>query len=288
MSSDARVVDVRFDRYTGVRSGRGWAVWSLARWSALRALGARRGWKAKIIPIALILIAFAPAIVVLGLRALFPFTISSLSKVLPYSHYQDMISVVILLFAVVITPELLCPDRRDRVLTLYFSTAVSRGEYVVGKLLAAILPLLCLTLIPLVFYYAGNVVFAVHPVGYLREHAGDIVRILVGGLVPAVYFAVVGLAVAALTSRRAFAVGGYLAVMAVPTLVGGFLAQAVQNGHYLRLLALPAAPIKVVQAIYPGYFDPGSLSPSAWTISYLVVVALSLLVIAWRYRGDEG
>ena len=34
-------------------------------------MGARRGWKVKLIPIALTLIAFAPALVVLGLRALF-------------------------------------------------------------------------------------------------------------------------------------------------------------------------------------------------------------------------
>ena len=37
----------------------------------MRSMGARRGWKVKLIPIALILIAFAPALVVLGLRALF-------------------------------------------------------------------------------------------------------------------------------------------------------------------------------------------------------------------------
>ena len=135
--SDARVIDVRFDRYSGERSGRGWAVWSLARWSALRSMGARRGWKAKLIPIALVLIAFAPAFIVLGLRALFPGVVDNLGDALPFSNYQDMISIVILVFTVVITPELLCPDRRDRTLTLYFSTAVSRFEYVLGKFIAA-------------------------------------------------------------------------------------------------------------------------------------------------------
>src|SRR5262249_47476395 len=158
-------------------------------------------------------------------------------------------SVVILVFAVVITPELLCPDRRDRVLTLYFSTAVSRSEYVLGKIIAAVLPLLCLTLLPLAFLYAGNVVFAVHPAGYVQQHYGDILRILAGGIVPAVYFAIVGLAVASLTSRRAFAVGGFLALMVVPTLVAGALSDSVQNGHYLRLLALPVSPLKVVQGL---------------------------------------
>ena len=166
--SDARVIDVRFDRYRGERSGRGWAVWSLARWSALRSMGARRGWKAKLIPIALVLIAFAPAFIVLGLRALFPAVVDNLADALPFSNYQDMISIVILVFTVVITPELLCPDRRDRTLTLYFSTAVSRFEYVLGKFIAAALPLLALTLVPLVFLYLGNVVFAVHRWGTSR------------------------------------------------------------------------------------------------------------------------
>ena len=82
---------------------------------------------------------------------------------LPYRDYADMISLVITLFAAVTTPELLCPDRRDRVLTLYFSTALTRGQYVFGKVLAAIVPLLLLTLVPMWFLYAGNVLFAVHP-----------------------------------------------------------------------------------------------------------------------------
>ena len=65
-------------------------------------MGARRGWKAKLIPIALVLIAFAPALVVLGLRALFAGTISDLSSALPYSNYQETIAIVILVFAVVV------------------------------------------------------------------------------------------------------------------------------------------------------------------------------------------
>ena len=44
----------------------GAAILSLARWGALRSLGARRGWKAKAVPITLILLAIAPAVIVLG------------------------------------------------------------------------------------------------------------------------------------------------------------------------------------------------------------------------------
>ena len=70
-AADARVSDVAYSTYDGPRAGRLAAIWSLARWSSLRALGARRGWKTKVIPITLILLGFAPALVVLGLRALF-------------------------------------------------------------------------------------------------------------------------------------------------------------------------------------------------------------------------
>ena len=76
--------------------------------------------------------------------------------------------------------------------------------------------------------------------------------------------------------------------MVVPTSSAGCSAANVNDGHYLRLMAVAAAPIKVSQALYPDYSDRGNLGPSAWTLTYLVTWRCSLLVIAWRYRGDEG
>ncbi len=174
MSADARVVDVAYSRYDGPRAGRLAAIWSLARWSALRALGARRGWKAKLIPITLILLAFAPALVVLGLRALFGTTVFTRrarrrAAVLELQHHHRRSSSWS--SASSMTPELVCPDRRDRTLSLYFSTAIGRGDYVIGKVLAALMPLLLVTLAPPLILYAGNLLFAVHPVGYLDKHA---------------------------------------------------------------------------------------------------------------------
>ncbi len=289
MTTDARVVDVAYSRYDGPRSGRLGAIWSLARWSALRALGARRGWRAKVIPISLTLLAFAPALVVLGLRALFgssSFT-ADLANALPYSSYSATIAVVILVFSVVITPEMVCPDRRDRTLSLYFSTSIGRGDYVVGKILAALLPLLLVTLAPPLLLYAGNLLFAVHPVGYLERHAADLARIVGGGLVIASFYALVGLSISSLTGRRAFAVGGYLAFLAVPTIVGGVLSHALDE-RYLRLLAFAAAPIQTARGLYPEYSDRGHIGAAVWgaTSVELMVVAVAVLVV--RYGRDEG
>ena len=282
MSTETRVHDVRFTRFEGELDGEGAAIISLARWSALRSMGARRSWKVKLIPIALTLVAFAPAIVVLGLRALFSTRVQiNIETALPYRDYAGMIGLVITLFAAVTTPELLCPDRRDRVLTLYFSTALTRGQYVFGKVLAAIVPLLLLTLVPMWFLYAGNVLFAVHPVGYVQDHAADALRITVSGIALAAWFGLVGLAVASLTGRRAFAVGGYLALITVPTIIGGTLASA--TGTFkLELLGFPVAPLNLVEALYPDY--QADLSPAWWVGDYFLVVAASLALVIWRYR----
>ncbi len=283
----ARVHDVRFSAYDGERSGRAAAIWSLARWSALRSLGARRGWKAKVIPIALTLVAFAPAVIVLGLRALFASSISAnLATVLPYSDYSTMSALTILVFAVVTTPELLCPDRRDRTLSLYFSTAIGRGEYLAGKLLAALLPLLMLTLLPPLVLFAGNVLFAVHPLGYVQQNWHDLPRIVGAGILIGLYFGLVGLAVSSLTGRRAFAVGGYLAFLVVPTLVGGILADAVGEDR-LRLLAFAAVPIQAARGLFPGFTDQGNIGPRDWALVAAALMLAALVVLAWRYRSEE-
>jgi len=152
---------------------------------------------------------------------------------------------------------------------------------VFGKVLAAIVPLLLLTLVPMWFLYAGNVLFAVHPVGYVQDHAADALRITVSGIALAAWFGLVGLAVASLTGRRAFAVGGYLALITVPTIIGGTLASA--TGTFkLELLGFPVAPLNLVEALYPDY--QADLSPAWWVGDYFLVVAASLALVIWRYR----
>ncbi len=289
MSTDARLVDTAFTRYDGPRAGRAAAVWSLARWSALRAMGARRGWKVKVIPIALVLLAFAPALVILGLRALFGSTTLTRNVVdaLPYSSYVSTVSIVVLAFSVVITPELVCPDRRDRTLSLYFSTALGRFDYLAGKILAALMPLLLVTLAPVLLLYVGSILFAVHPVGYVQHHDRDLLRIVGSGLIVATFYALVGLAISSLTGRRAFAVGGYLAFLAIPTVIGATLANALESPH-LRMLAFAAAPIRAGQGLFPGYVDRAGVSAWAWGSVAVEVSVVSLLVLIVRYGREQA
>jgi ABC-2 type transport system permease protein len=288
----ARVVDQRYTGYHGDRRGRGAGVLALARWSAFRSLGARRGWKAKLVPIALTLIAFGPGISVLGLRALFGTQLGNntdfnLADVLPYARYQGLISIVILAFAVVVTPELLCPDRRDRVLDLYFPTAVSPREYLLAKGLAAFVPMCFVTLLPVLFLFGGNVVFAVHPLGYLQQHWADVPRILLSGVIVALYYAALGLAVSSLTSRRPFAMGGLAGIVVATGATTGVLVGGLGMSTTLRVIALPAIPLVLARRCFNSADGPpGTVVPTAtWAIAYAVVVTVSIAILLRRYRG---
>src|SRR3954447_7538245 len=284
-AGETRVLEHRYTAYHGERRGRLAAIWSLARWSALTALGARRGWRAKVIPGFLIGVAFLPALIVIGLKALVPAFSTRFPELIPYARYYTETGITVLFFAGLVTPELLCPDRRDRVLSLYFSTALSRAEYVAGKVLGALLPLTAVTTLPVVFLYLGNVVFADHPLGYVENHVRDAICIIAAGLFLALYFGLLGLAIASLTTRRAFAMGGYIGLMVIAGAATGVLVGAVKVSDNARLLALGRDPLVAARGLFGGQdAHPGGVPLGAYWAVCLAVIALSALVLWWRYR----
>jgi ABC-2 type transport system permease protein len=291
VSTPARLAEVRYTGYTGPRTGRTAALWSLARWSALRALGARRGWRAKLIPGGLIAIAFAPALVVLVLHAVVGSAFANrFPDLLPYRQYETQIGLILFLFAAVVVPELLCPDRRDNVLSLYFSTAVSRFDYVTGKIIAAFLPMLLISGGPVLLLYVENVLFATHPLAYVENHLADPPRIVAASIVVASYISLLALAVSSLTSRRAVAIGAYVGVVLVSTGVGGALAFGVGAGRAFQLLQLSRVPLQTQETLFPNAFGGDMpVRNSAWWLAWFAVCAASLVILAVRYvdAGNE-
>jgi ABC-2 type transport system permease protein len=286
----ARLEDTRYARYDGVRRPPWYALVSLARWSAFGALGARKSWRAKFLPISLTLIAFLPAFAVLAIRAIVGQRFADrFPELIPYRQYLTEIGLTVTIFAAILCPELLCPDRRDNVLSLYLSTAVGRLTYVAGKFLAALVPLLCLTFLPVLLLFIGNTFFADSATSYLADHWLDFFRILASGLLLASYVSLVGLAVASFTSRRAFALGGYAALMLIPTYVGGALVFGAGLDRHLQLIMLGRLPIAATRALYPGSQDQDqALAGWWWWAACGVVMAISAACLWWRYRRADA
>lgn len=292
----ARIHDVRYRPYEGeVRGSTRRAIASMARWSALRALGARRRWTAKVVPVGLILIALGPAVTVLGVKALLGGdTAQQLpTDLVPYAYYYTFIGFAIWAYAAIVIPETICPDRRSRVLDLYLSTAMSPREYVVGKVLASFVPLLGVTTLPLLVLYVGNVFFSEHPLGYVLDNLRTLPAILAGGAFVALVYTLLGLAVASLTSRRAFASVGFILLIIISGMVAGILAEVADLGPNARMLNLQALPVWLAQIMIGGKQITGGDGPfvaanrpdlALILIGNALIVGACLAVLALRYR----
>lgn len=292
----ARIHDVRYRPYEGeVRGSARRAIASMAKWSALRALGARRPWTAKVVPVTLILIALGPAVTVLGIKSLLGGEIAEQlpTDLVPYAYYYTFIGFAIWAYAAIVIPETICPDRRSRVLDLYLSTAMSPREYVAGKIGASLVPLLAVTTLPLALLYVGNIFFAEHPLGYIEGNLRAVPAIIAGGVLIALVYTLMGLAVASLTSRRAFASVGFILLIVISGLVSGALAEVADLGPNARILNLQALPVWLAQIMIGGEQITGGDGPfvaanrpdlGILIAANAVVIAVSLAVLGLRYR----
>jgi len=279
----AQIHDVRFGGYTGQLAPTWAAPLTLTRWSLLRIFGRRRGWAAKFVPFALLATALIPGIGVLTVRALLSqeFPEEELPvEILPYSDYLGLIGTLIVLWTALVTPGLVCPDIQHRVTSLYFATAVSPVKYVIGKWTASMIALLGMTMLPVLILWIGNVLFAESVTTALRDDAGELPRIIAGGLIVAVFFSTLGLAVAALTGRRAYAIGALVGL-----LLGSAVLSAAIGGSGDSSAAgavnLVAVPIQLAQRL----FEDNGISVPAFTLSYLVVVTVSAVALVMRFRA---
>src|SRR5579871_2686590 len=142
-SANARIIDRGYQHYDGVRLGQGHSEWVMLRAALLRGLGLRRNFRNKIMPWLLIIIGFLPPVVILGIQIIVGQALAS-----PYARLYPRIDVVFILFAGLVAADLICADRRERVISLYFSAPITRLLYVAAQVIGLVLLLLLLTLLP--------------------------------------------------------------------------------------------------------------------------------------------
>ncbi|HRC07875.1 MAG TPA: hypothetical protein PLV41_06645 [Miltoncostaeales bacterium] len=282
-SGTAQIHDISFAGYDGERTAVAKVPLILAWWSVLRAFGRRRGWVAKFVPFSLLGLAFMPAVGVLTVRGLFADTLDEIQlpvEMLPYSDYLGIIGTMIVLWTALVTPELVCPDIQHRVTSLYFATAVSPTRYVFGKWLASFGSLLAMTLLPVLLLWVGNIMFAPSVTDALRADLDQLPRIVGAGVIVAVFFSTLGLAIAAMTGRRAYAIGALVGLI----LGSGVLSGVVSNGGNDRLGAavnLVGVPLDLAQRL----FGDNGISVVTHAVSYVIIVGLSAFVLLNRFRS---
>ncbi len=289
--SDAQIYDRGYRHYEGAREGRSRAIQALIGYSIKRGLGIKKRWTAKIIPIILYAFAFFPVIIIVGIRAF----AGRLASGFNYQTLYDLLATILLVFAAATAPEMLCDDRRQRVLPLYFSRAIGKGDYLLAKVGALGILMSTIALLPAVLLFLGVTFLADSPVSYFFNHIADILRILVNGSLLSLFFAAIGLLIASFTDRKSIAAAVYIGTV---VLVSGFVAalfDAIKSDwhRYIALLSPTVVPQALTSWIFGTKLGGDSAAATAhlagplYLISVAVVVLVSSFVMYRQYLRDE-
>jgi len=301
VTATGAVYDRGYRPYEGTRGGRTAARWALYRATFRRALGIRRSWRQKLFPWMLLGIVTIPAAVNVGIGYVTRDTPAEGFEFITYRDYVG-VSSALLLFIALTAPDVLCPDRRNRVLPLIFARPMTGADYVVAKLGAIVTVLFAFSYIPQVVLFVGQMLVSSDgALDYARENAEVLWQapLAVAGL--ALYYTAVGLAISSLTTRRIVAGATILGLMFVSSAVSAILTVD-SNGHEASVSSarpggatnLLALPLYVRDLIFLGHVDPDSpLSGLSYggalaLGSYCAVVAISVVTLFRRYRWVEA
>jgi ABC-2 type transport system permease protein len=232
--SSAEVFDLGYQHYDGPREGRMRARKALWTNGVRTALGLGRSTRAKILPLLLFAAVMAPAVVIV-LVASTAEELGARDQLWGHAEYYGLVSILVLIFSAIIAPELLCPDRRDRVLHLYLVRPLTSDDYVAGRWLAFFTITLALVYSGQIVLFVGSVFDAPEPLDYLRDNWLDVPRFLAAGLAVAAFTTTIPLAVSAFTTRRAFAAGFVIGLFIISLATAGALTSCPEHDERVEL-----------------------------------------------------
>ena len=287
---EGQVFDLGYRHYDGPREGRGRARRALFVNGIRTCFGLGRGNWAKVLPVLFLVSVMAPAAVMAVMAGLLGEMLVDVLDLPGPQDYYEIVSPILLIFAAIIAPELLCPDRQNGVINLYLVRPLSSNDYVLSRWAAFFV-------VSLVFIYAGQVVLLAglvmgseEPLDYLRENWMHIPRFLAAGLAIAAVTTTIPLAAASLTTRRAYASLAVIALFIVSTAVWAILAESASGevGRWAKLIDFGGIPIQVSDLIFDVYDTSGEegmrLPAAVSVIWFAVVVAVPAAILWGRYR----
>jgi ABC-2 type transport system permease protein len=213
--------DLGYQHYDGPREGRMRARKAVFFDGFKTTLGLGRGTGAKVLPFLLFGAVMAPAVIMAVIASI----TDNLVDLPGHDDYYEVVSIVLLIFAAIIAPELLCPDRRNGVISLYLVRPLSITDYVAARWLAFFAITLLLVLSGQIVLLAGLILSASDPADYIRDNWLDVPRILAAGFLLAAFITTLPLAVAAFTDRRALAAAFVIGLFIISAAAGEILSE---------------------------------------------------------------
>jgi ABC-2 type transport system permease protein len=280
--------DLGYRGYDGPRLGRGQILRALTWHSFRSAFGIGRGAKSKVLPVLAIVAMCLPAIVNAFAVA------QGNARLFGYDVYTPTLRVIVVtIFIAAQAPELVSRDLRSRVLPLYFCRPLRRGDYPLAKYIAFTAACLILIELPLLILYVGTIASAKGGSAVWAETKA-LIPGLGMGVLWAVLMAAIGLVLASLTGRRAYATGIVAITCFLTWALSMLLIQseggqsAVATGARVGGLFSPFTALDGLRmwlgGTTPGEVaDPGRYGP-LYAVVAVIMLAASLGGLAARYR----
>jgi ABC-2 type transport system permease protein len=298
-ASTGAVYDRGYRPYDGPRGGRRTATAALYRTSLRRAIGLRRPWRQKLAPALLLAIAVVPAVVNVGVGYL---TRDSPAEGFSFITYREYVGVssALLLFVALVAPDIVCPDRRQRVLPLIFARQLTGRDYALAKVGAIFTCVFAFSFLPQVVLYVGQMLVtkggALH---YLRNNGPVLWQVPVAVAALAIFYALLGIAIASLTGRRIVAGATTLGVTLVSSTISAILIGAQPGrrnggGHPAALLNILSLPLQIRDLVFLGHIGrrsplSGVAGGGAMAVAcYVAVLVVCAAIILTRYRSAEA
>jgi len=287
------VYDRGYRPYEGDRGLRGASTYALYKASIRRALGIRRSWRQKFAPFVLLGIVTIPAIVNVGIGYVTRDRIDKF-EIITYRGYVG-VSSALLLFVALVAPDVMCPDRRQHVLPLMFARPLTGVDYVIAKVGAIASILFLFSFLPQVVLFVGNMLVSDSAAHYFSGHLDILWQVPVSVFLLAIYYAVIGVAIASLTDRRIVAGAGVIGLFLVTSISSGVIVGDFRPGHgsIAGLINIWLLPLRLRDLVFLGHVSPDSpltgVAHAGWFAvgTYIAVLLLGIGVLLQRYRWVE-
>jgi ABC-2 type transport system permease protein len=270
------VFDLGYQGYAGERTGR-WArrraIW---RDGVRTSLGLGRGFGAKFTSWLLIGLALVPVLVLVVIAAFVgqPRPGTDDFELPSYADYYHWAIAPLGLFAAVVAPLLICPDRRDRVLSLYAARPISPLDYLGSRWAAFLTVFMTTAWLPPAILFVWNLLDASSPGSFLSDSWDIVPRSLGAAALVAVVLTTLALLASSFATRRAYAAVAILAVIFVGSAIGG-ISDSFQ-GSVAKVLTLASLPAALIDSVHWIFGSPLSDRPFAGWVSVLWLVSLAL------------
>jgi ABC-2 type transport system permease protein len=282
MSESSVIHDIGYQRYTGPRLGRAAVFGALYVHGLRAAYGLGRSAKAKIFPWLVFGIVALVAVILAAVRAqtgLLP---------LNYIQFSDAMSWLIIFFVAIVAPELVSRDMKAGVLPLYFSRPLRSADYVGAKVAALATAVWILLAGPQFILFLGGAFTSKTGMSGVWHELGDLLPAWGYSMIWALVFTGIGLLIASLTGKRAFAAGGIVAVFLMTTPVVGVL--SILPSSTAQDLAGLASPMTLVSGVGQWLINDANTGlnigefGAVYAIEAATLVAGCLLLLLARYR----